>query len=240
MCAPPNLGLRLSQAGNRGGRRHNENVAAMLPSHEPSAHARLVGVLIDLHCHTLPLSQCSNLQAEELADLARARGLDGICLTELDALWDTRDIAELGRRTGFLFLHGMELTTDAGHVLAFGFGPGSPAFASVEEAARAAEPAGALLYLAHPARDGLLRVTERTRTLFASVETQNGSDSKLQNASASGISRSFRLPGIGGSDAHTPAEVGRTATRFDAHVTDEASLVAALRSGRYEAVRLDC
>ncbi len=195
-------------------------------------------VLIDLHCHTLPLSQCSSLRPEELADLARERGLDAVCLTEHDATWNAAGLAALNHRTGFLFLPGIELTTDCGHVLAYGLRNGSATFASAAAAAKAAEADGALLFLAHPARDGLFRITEDTGALFASVEIQNGSDTALQNLSAGGLANGFRLPGIGGSDAHTPAEVGRAATHFDANVTDIESLLTALRSGRYEAVDL--
>jgi hypothetical protein len=74
--------------------------------------------------------------------------------------------------------------------------------------------------------------------MFESVEEFNGSDSRLQNLSAGGIARGFRLPGIGGSDAHTAAEVGRAATLFDDRIGDEAGLIAALREGRYKAVSL--
>lgn len=195
-------------------------------------------MLIDLHCHTLPLSQCSSLRPEELADLARERGLDAVCLTEHDATWDANELLALNRRTGFLFLPGIELTTDHGHVLAYGLRNGSAKFASARAAAHAAKADDALLFLAHPARDGLLRITSETTTLFASVEAQNGSDTALQNLSAGGLVGSFCLPGIGGSDAHTAAEVGRAATSFDAPVTDLPSLLAALRAGRYQAVAL--
>jgi len=81
-------------------------------------------------------------------------------------------------------------------------------------------------------------VTRETVEFFESVEAVNGSDTRLQNMAAAGLARGFRLPGIGGSDAHSAAEVGRAATRFATNVTDAASLLAALRSGAYEAVAL--
>ncbi len=195
-------------------------------------------MLIDLHCHTLPLSQCSALRPPELVKLARARGLDGVCLTEHDALWDAGELAELRGSTGFLVLGAVELTTDMGHVLAFGLAAGSARLATASEAFAAAHANGGLLYLAHPARDGLLRVTHETVEFFESVEAVNGSDSRLQSLAATGLARGFRLPGLGGSDAHTATEVGRAATRFEVPISDENSLVAALRSGRYEAVHL--
>ncbi len=193
-------------------------------------------MLIDLHCHTLPLSQCSSLQVDQFLALARERRLDGICLTEHDRTWDPAMVDEIRARTGMIILTGMELTTDAGHVLAFGLGDYQPAFAHAATVCAAAREAGALLFLAHPARDGALRIDASTVEMFESVETLNGSDSRLQNLSASGIARAFRLPGIGGSDAHTPAEVGRAATQFDDRISSEAELLAALRTGRYRAV----
>lgn len=196
-------------------------------------------MLIDLHCHTNPLSQCSSLQPEQLIDLARERGLDGICLTEHDVFWQQPDLKTLATRTNFVVLSGVELTTDMGHVLAFGLPAGTQGLASAAAAAEAAHAAGALLFLAHPARDGLLRVSRQTVDYFESVEAVNGSDSRLQNVAATGLAHGFRLPGIGGSDAHIPAEVARAATDFDAAITDGESLLAALRSGAYRAVSLE-
>ena len=195
-------------------------------------------MLIDLHCHSLPRSRCSGLQPEELIELSRARGLDGICLVEHDALWPEAELAALRARTGFLVLAGVEFTTDAGHVLAYGLSEGSSTFATAAAVFAAAQREGALLFLAHPARDGYLRVTRETVEFFESVESVNGSDTRLQNMAAAGLAKGFRLPGIGGSDAHSAAEVGRGATRFGGEVHDTWSLLAALRSGEYEAVAL--
>lgn len=195
-------------------------------------------MLIDLHCHSLPRSRCSGLQPEELIELSRARGLDGICLVEHDALWPEAELAALRARTGFLVLAGVEFTTDAGHVLAYGLSEGSSTFATAAAVFAAAQREGALLFLAHPARDGYLRVTRETVEFFESVESVNGSDTRLQNMAAAGLAKGFRLPGIGGSDAHSAAEVGRGATRFGEDVHDTWSLLAALRSGEYEAVAL--
>jgi predicted metal-dependent phosphoesterase TrpH len=193
--------------------------------------------LIDLHCHTLPRSTCSQLTPDALVDAARAAGVDGICLTEHDRWWPEPELDALRRRTGFLILSAVELTTDLGHVLAFGLPESASSPIAAELATRAAD-LGALLYLAHPARDNLLRLTRQVIDTFASVEAINGSDSHLKNMAATGIARAFRLPSIAGSDAHSPAEIGRAATRFQAPITDDATLLAALHSARYEAVPL--
>ena len=194
-------------------------------------------MLIDLHCHTAPLSACSALDVGQLVELARSRGIDGICLTEHDRAWDNDELEELQRSFEFPIFAGVELTTDMGHVLAFGLAPAS--FSAVaSEVFAAAQREGALLFLAHPARDGMLRVTAETVRYFESVEAINGSDSRLQNMAATGLASGFRLPGIAGSDAHTGAEVGRAATRFGRPITTKEELLGELSAGRYEAVSL--
>ena len=196
-------------------------------------------MLIDLHCHSLPLSQCSSLRPDELVRLTRERGVDGIVLSEHDAHWDEDELAELRAGTEFLVLSAVELTTDRGHILAFGLPRDCGPLPTLQAAGEVAQASGALLFLAHPARDGLLRVDHEIVTACASVEAVNGSDSRLQNLASSGLAHGFPLPGIGGSDAHTAAEVGRAATRFEARIETEPDLLAALRSGKYEAVRLE-
>lgn len=196
-------------------------------------------MLIDLHCHTLPLSTCSSLDAEVLVRLARERGLEGVCLTEHDRAWPEDELEALRRRTGFPVFSGVELTTDQGHVLAFGL-DGPQAFSAIaRDVHEAAKRSRGLLFLAHPARDGLLKVTHDTVEFFASVEAINGSDTRLQNMAATGLAHGFRLPGIGGSDAHSVAEVGRAATRFHGRIASQSELLEALRAGAYEAVALE-
>jgi predicted metal-dependent phosphoesterase TrpH len=191
-----------------------------------------------MHCHTLPRSTCSALQPEELVDLAKERGLDGVCLTEHDRAWPEAEVVELGERTGFLVLAGVELTTEMGHVLAYGLPRIEHHHAYAANAFADAQRADGLLFLAHPARDGLLKVSRETVQYFESVEAVNGSDSRLQNMAATGLARGFRLPGIGGSDSHSAAEAGRAATRFEASIGSMADLLEALRSGKYEAISL--
>lgn len=194
-------------------------------------------MLIDLHCHTTPLSACSALDVGQLVELARARGLDGVCLTEHDRAWAQEELDELRRALRFPIFAGVELTTDMGHVLAFGLPP--DAYSAVAaEVFSGAQREGALLFLAHPARDGLLRVSAETVRYFESVEAINGSDTRLQNMAATGLAGGFRLPGIGGSDAHTGDEVGRAATRFERDIQDQDDLIRELAGARYEAVAL--
>ena len=195
-------------------------------------------MLIDLHCHTKVHSACSALTPDALVRAAKLRGLDGVCITEHDALWALDDVRCLGDEMEFVVLRGMEVTTEVGHVLVFGLERHDPAMAQLSELHRIVRSDGGLMYLAHPSRRYGTLPPDDLGALFDSVETQNGSEGALQNDNASRMAASLRLPGIGGSDAHSAREVGVCATEFDGGVRDEAAFLSALRAGAYRARRV--
>ena len=194
-------------------------------------------MLIDLHCHTRVRSACSALTPDALVRAARARGVDGVCITEHDALSPLDEIQRLAEEMRFVVLRGVEVTTEVGHVLAYGLERFVPEMASLGALHAIARDQGALLFLAHPSRRYGSLPPDDLACYFDSVEVQNASEGMLQNDNAAHLARGMRLPGIGGSDAHSAREAGTCATRFDATISDEASLIAALRAGAYRSVR---
>src|ERR1039458_9479690 len=71
---------------------------------------------VDLHLHTNRGSSDSNLAPKDLVNRARAIGIGAVCITEHDNMWDSREIAALAAGSGVIFIRGMEVTTDMGHV----------------------------------------------------------------------------------------------------------------------------
>lgn len=201
-------------------------------------HQSPVTVLLDLHCHTRRHSACSALTPDALVRAARARGLDGVCITEHDALWPLADVEALSRDMGFVVLRGMEVTTEVGHVLVYGASAHHPDMGTLDALHRIVRDEGALMFLAHPSRRyGTLPPADLS-AYFDSVEAQNGTEGMLQNDNAASLARTMRLPGIGGSDAHSVREVGICATEFTAPVHDEPSFLAAIHTGQYRACRV--
>ncbi len=192
-------------------------------------------MLIDLHCHTRVSSPCSALTPEALVRAARARGLDGVCVTEHDAIWPANHAQRLGEEMNFVVVRGMEVTTEVGHVLVFGVEAHRPEMATLASLHRIVCGEGGLMYLAHPSRRYGALPPDDLGAYFDGVEARNGTEGMLQNDNAAAISRRMRLPGIGGSDAHSAREVGVCATSFRDAITDETDLLAALRAGAYEA-----
>ena len=58
-------------------------------------------MLIDLHNHTWPRSHDSVLDPEDLVQRAKAAGLDGICLTEHDKIWDHATVKQMEEKAQF-------------------------------------------------------------------------------------------------------------------------------------------
>ena len=207
-------------------------------------------MLIDLHTHTHLLSPCSGLSLLELVELSRAAGLDGLCLTEHDAMWSAEDLARVGDSTGFLLLRGVEVSTAQGHVLVYGLSTWRDIFGmewSVRRLRKMADDEGAYLVKPHPLRDGGFTVrsdgvlapeSEERLVFFDALEILNGGESDAANAQATAITRRYGLKGTAGGDVHTPLGIGRCVTRFDREIRSENDLVAELRAGRFMTVDL--
>lgn len=195
-------------------------------------------MLIDLHCHTRVGSACSALTPEALVRAAMARGMEGVCITEHDALWPLAEVERVSREMSFVVLRGMEVTTEVGHVLVFGMEAHHPEMAVLDELRWRVRDEGGLMFLAHPSRKYGTMLPDDLPAYFDSVEAHNGTEGMLQNDHAGHLARGMRLPGIGGSDCHSVREVGVCATEFEDDVIDEAAFLAALRAGRYRARRV--
>ena len=62
------------------------------------------GMIIDLHIHTYPASPCSSASADQLIKEAKRIGLDGICLTDNNYLWDPAHLSSWIRPLGSCFM----------------------------------------------------------------------------------------------------------------------------------------
>jgi len=200
---------------------------------------------IDLHIHTKPRSSCSSIDSLALVEEARRLGLEGICLTEHQALWDPREVDELARMGGIRIFQGNEVTTNQGDVLVFGYPENVQGVAAIEELRKEVQGAGGFMIAAHPFRGFLLfgiaqlqmNVEQASRrSVFQHVDGVEVSNCKVtepENEMARKVAERLGLPGIAGSDAHRLEEVGRCVTVFEREVRNEAELVAELKARRF-------
>lgn len=206
------------------------------------------GMVIDLHVHTSPASPCSSATAEEVIQEAKSIGLDGICLTDHNHVWDPDEVADLRRKHNFLILRGNEITTDQGDVVVFGLEKEIRGIVKLEQLRSDVSKAKGFMIVAHPFRGfltfgigklGLTLEKAMERHLFKfvdAVEVMNSKVTKRENSFAAKVAEGLHLPTTGGSDAHEVSEVGIYATQFSHVIRDEKGLIEALVSGSYSPI----
>ncbi|HET9476201.1 MAG TPA: PHP domain-containing protein [Dehalococcoidia bacterium] len=205
-------------------------------------------MLIDLHTHTDPLSHDSLLTPDHLIDLAKAAGLNGVCLTEHDFFWEPDKARELRRKHSFLVIPGIEVNTEDGHILVFGLEKYVYGMHRIRELEALVDAEGGVMLAAHPYRrqlpfelrhegdwaDALDRAAANAAYRFvAGMESHNGRGTPRENAFAMALAERLRLPQVAGSDAHASADVGTCATEFDREITGLDDLIEELQAGRF-------
>jgi len=194
---------------------------------------------IDTHCHTKFSYDCL-MEPVALIRRAKALALDGVVITEHYSYEASARVEEIARDEGLLLLRGVEIATDRGHMLAYGVQDdgwniwGRDNWLSMTAVIERIGALGGICVPAHPFREvgvcslleGLLDVTG-----IAAVETHNGNNQTDDNDLAIKAANLMALPGLGGSDCHKVAAVGRCATEFLQPVGDMAGFIAAIRSG---------
>jgi len=208
------------------------------------------GVVIDLHVHSYPASPCSSISLQKVVKEAREAGLDGVCLTDHNHLWDQGEIERLRQELCFLILRGNEVTTDQGDILVFGLDEDIVGIIKLEELRKKVLEAGGFMIAAHPFRGfltfgighlGLTPEKAMERPLFKQVDALEVLNSKVaesENNFAARVAAGLQLPVTGGSDAHSAGEVGLYATLFPGRINNERDLVEALKAGGYSPVAL--
>ena len=210
-------------------------------------------MIVDLHAHSAPRSSCSRATLQDLVDAARARGVDALCLTEHDVMWAPEDLDAASREVGMPLFSGVELSTDVGHVLAYG--PlARPLWSKYrfEQLLEEAERGALALVLPHPVRREAgerakragrgepppeevgARMSWQHVHAVEAASTQTTADEQRLTASAlAAVPR----PAVAGSDAHGPGRAGAHATELDVAVRTVEDLVTELRNARVRPVR---
>jgi hypothetical protein len=207
-------------------------------------------MLIDLHVHTTAYSACSEMSPDQMMIAAKDIGLDGVCLTEHDKIWDTGSVEALAQKYGLVVLRGMEVTTTGGDILVFGLEDAPEGMWTPEELKSKVDQAGGVAIAAHPFRGFLLfgftsmsadmdeAAKNPTFSQVHGMEICNGNVTDDENEYARKVSEKLGLLQVGGSDAHTASKIGKCVTRFQDRIRNESELIAGLKAGRFSVDRL--
>jgi predicted metal-dependent phosphoesterase TrpH len=206
-------------------------------------------MVIDLHVHTRPRSEDSDIGPDEIIGQARRSGLDGVCFTEHDWHWTDEEVSRLGREHEFPVFRGIEISSDEGHLLVFGLNEYKFGMHHAEFVRKLVDEVGGVMILAHPYRrqvkynsnpDQLLDSVCRNPIfdLVDAVEVLNGRSNEKENSFASDVCQRLKVRAVGGSDAHSLSDVPSFATEFARRIDTLEELIVELREGRFRALDL--
>ncbi len=192
---------------------------------------------IDLHCHS-KYSLDTTFEPEKLIEQAILMNLDGVCFTEHDSVEASEPVSEITVPDGFYVFRGVEITTDKGHLLAYGLTDDSwniwPAlhYPDARAVIEKVRQLGGVCAPAHPFR-AFESFGEAMRHIngFEAIETHNGRNSSDQNQRALETCQQLGLVSIGGSDCHHKHQVGRAFTLFNNPVRTLETLVEEIKKG---------
>jgi predicted metal-dependent phosphoesterase TrpH len=194
---------------------------------------------IDTHCHTKH-SHDNWLEPRDLIRRAKALGIDAVCITEHHSYEASRPVEQVGQDEGMLVLRGVEISTDRGHLLAYGVEDdgwniwNKDNYLPLMDVIERINTLGGICVPAHPFREvGLASLLEGLLDLqgIAAVETHNGGNLDHDNDLAIKAASHMKLPTLGGSDCHKVEAVGRCATEFLQPVANMNDFIAAVRAG---------
>lgn len=194
---------------------------------------------VDLHVHT-KYSGDNDSDPEEAILRAIEVGLHGIAFTE-HYYYEVSEPVEILKekyKNSILIFRGVEFSSAEGHCLVFGVDTDtlSIKYASIKEVIRVVHQKGGVVIPSHPYRSvNSLGDLVRNVSGLCALEGYNGCNMHAFNVKAIEAAEALKLPYTGGSDAHSPSEVGSCFTEFDDVVTSE-NLIEVLKAGKFRGV----
>lgn len=194
----------------------------------------------DLHVHSYFSSDAAS-SPEALIAVAKARGLDGIAITDHNSCRSAEYCRENGLANvggtdvdGFLVVPGVEVSTADGHLLCIGATLPEMIGVPAVEVERAIHAAGGVAIPAHPYdrwRAGIRpKILEQLKSPV--IEVFNAAvTSRSFNAQALAHAEARGLRGTAASDAHHASAVGTAVTAFEMKTLSVPALLDAIRAG---------
>jgi len=162
----------------------------------------------DLHTQSKYSFDCITSPAR-LAEAALKKGFRGIALTDHDSFNGVKEMRVEARKRGLVFVPGMEVTTEKGHVLCL-FIQEKINASEFWDVADEVEGQGGIASFAHPFR-------KRDPDVFLDcVEAANGRTGFDENKAAAAMAEKKKLAFTAGSDSHWTREIGRAFLLADA------------------------
>lgn len=194
---------------------------------------------IDTHLHESKYSPDSHQCLEEAIQMAKARKLDGICVTDHDNSDLAKDIGWFSIIDGIKIIVGNEIYTKEGDILFFGKMDIPNCRIPFKELLEMTKDIPRGFIAAHPYRcnnRGMKDTMAEFACDLSSIEGFNGSTSMEENMMAVREAIRLGLPINGAGDSHVIDNVGIYATKFDNEINSYEEFIEQLNLGKFKAV----
>jgi len=191
---------------------------------------------LDMHTHSR-FSPDSKLDPRDIVRTARELGLDGVAVTDHNAVDGAKSAAEYARGfKDFVVIRATEVSTAEGHVLGYGVTELIPRELTPQETIEMIIAQGGIAVAAHPYRFWSGLGEEATLNAgFATYEVQNARTSRRGNNRASKLAIRGGKGRTGGSDGHFIDEIGGAVTVFEERLEREDDFLQVLTGRNMEA-----
>jgi len=184
----------------------------------------------DMHIHST-YSRDASASPRDILDHAKRIGLDGIAITDHNAIDGSLEARALSKEFGLTVVRGVEISAQEGHVLAYGMGELVPKGLPMAETTERIRAAGGIAVAAHPKRFPSGVGLELARAgKFDAIEVLNGGSSRRGNRLAKRVADDLKCPVTAGSDAHELDQVGKAYTVVDG-ASSEDGVIASISKG---------
>ena len=190
----------------------------------------------DLHVHT-NYSRDGQSSVEEILMAAKAKGLDGVAITDHDTTAGARYALEVCDKVapGLLVIPGEEISTRSGHLIVLGIVKDIPRGTSVSDAIKIGHEMGGTVVVPHPynrPRHGM--------SIPEGADAVEAYNSRfifgVHNRLAKSRAKRMKLPTVAGSDAHIANFVGTAVTIVNIDEKNVPAVLRAIREGKTSVV----
>ncbi|MFB6129334.1 MAG: PHP domain-containing protein [Salinigranum sp.] len=195
---------------------------------------------VELHAHSA-LSHDGRDPIELLLEQAAAVGLDALAVTDHDELEASLEAAERAPEYDLVGITGMEVTSAAGHVLAFGIRELVPSGLPFDETLDRIHEQDGIAVVPHPFQSSRHGVAPHISTeQLADADAIEVYNSRLltglANRKADRFATAHELPKTAGSDAHISEMIGQAVTEVAVEERSAPAILAAIADGRTSVV----
>ncbi len=187
-------------------------------------------MLVDMHLHECTYSLDSFINLKQIVSVAKAKGLDAVCITDHDSMGLKDLAAEYSKKVDFPIFVGIEFFSLQGDITAWGIDTYPDHRINAQDFIGHVNQSGGFCVACHPFRNnnrGLEDNLRRVKGLHG-VEVLNGSTSLEANRTALRYCRELGLQAIGASDAHVEKQIAKYVTWLPEKVNTTADFIAQL------------